>query len=299
MDHRFTTEAKAKRRGFVIVLVFIAAIAALVMAFFAHRGSLDVFSSAGPIASQERSLIIFALSLSLVVIIPVFSLTFFIAWKYRATNTKARYNPEWDHNRIAETIWWAIPTLLIGVLAATAWQSSHALEPSKPLVSSHQTLKVQVVALQWRWLFIYPEQGVASINSLPMPVNTPVQFEITADAPMNSFWIPKLGGQIYAMTGMSTHLNLMATQPGDYRGSSANISGSGFASMNFLAHATDKSSFDAWAQTASKSEPLTADSYAKLALPTKDASAHSYRLADKALYDSIVMKYMHGSGGTH
>jgi cytochrome o ubiquinol oxidase subunit 2 len=301
MDHRFTTEAKARRRVFVIALLALAAVATAIISYFALRGSVEVFSSAGPVASQERGLILFAMALSLVVIIPVFSLTFFIAWKYRATNTKARYNPEWDHNRVAETIWWLIPTLMIFVIAIVAWQSSHALEPSKALASNHKTLKVQVVAMQWRWLFIYPEQGVASMNALPMPVDTPVQFDITADAPMNSFWIPKLGGQIYAMTGMSTHLNLMATHPGDYRGVSANISGSGFSDMHFIAHATDKAEFDTWVKQAKHAEPLSVDSYANLARPSKDNGVHTYRLADAGLYDTVVMKYMHdmNNGGTH
>ena len=176
---------------------------------------------------------IFAALLSLVVVIPVFAMTIYIVWRYRESNQKAKYSPDWDHNSKVETIWWLIPTLLIVVLSVVTWNSSHSLDPFKPIKSSVKPLRVQVIALQWKWLFIYPEQGVASTNILELPVDRPINFEVTADAPMNSFWIPQLGGQIYAMAGMSTQLHLMASEAGTYAGASANLSGKGFAKMKF------------------------------------------------------------------
>jgi cytochrome o ubiquinol oxidase subunit 2 len=298
MDHRITPEAAAMRRRFVLFLVVLGIVAIGVVSCFALRGSMDIFSSAGPIAAKERDLIVFASILSLIVIIPVFGLTFFIAWKYRETNTHAKYEPDWDHNIVAETIWWLIPILIISVLAVVTWQSTHALDPSKSIASSTKPLNVQVVALQWRWLFLYPDQGVASMDYLALPTNTPVHFQITSDAPMNSFWIPKLGGQIYAMAGMSTTLNLMASETGDYRGSSANISGSGFADMDFIAHASSAGDFSSWIAQTKQSRPLDFKAYQQLAKPTNASGRYTYALADKSLYDTIMMQYMHSQGGT-
>jgi cytochrome o ubiquinol oxidase subunit 2 len=195
--------------------------------------NIEVFNPKGSIAEKQRNLIIFASLLSLLVIIPVYILTFTFLFKYRETNKKARYTPDWDHNRIYETIWWGIPIAVILLLSIVTWNSTHALDPYKPLSSSEKPLDIQVVALQWKWLFIYPEQNVATVNYVQIPVNRPVTFTITSDAPMNSLWIPQLGGQIYAMSGMSTQLHLIANHAGSYNGSSANISGEGFAGMRF------------------------------------------------------------------
>jgi cytochrome o ubiquinol oxidase subunit 2 len=174
------------------------------------------------------------------------------------------------------------------------WRSSHQLDPRVALVSDKKALTVQVVALQWRWLFLYPEQGVASLNYVQMPINRPVHFEITADAPMNSFWIPKLGGQIYAMAGMETQLNLMASQTGEYRGSSANLSGAGFAGMDFTARAVSQDSFDRWAASAKRNPPLNYTGYQLLARPSSDASEATYTLPNTQLFSAIMMPYMDG-----
>jgi cytochrome o ubiquinol oxidase subunit 2 len=234
----------------------------------------------------------------LIVVIPVFVLTFGIAWKYRASNTKAKYSPDWDHNRTAETIWWLIPTAIIGVLAIITWQSSHDLDPYKALDSARKPVTVQVVALQWKWLFIYPEQGIASVNMLEFPEDTPVNFEITGDAPMNSFWIPQLGGQVYAMAGMTTKLHLMADKPGNYDGSSANLSGQGFAGMRFTAKAVTQADFDAWTTSMRRSPTaLTTSEYNNLAKPSENNAVKSYVATEPDLYDRIIMKYMMPSPG--
>jgi cytochrome o ubiquinol oxidase subunit 2 len=213
----------------------------------------------------------------LIVVIPVFILIIFMAWHYREGNTKAKYTPNWEHSKMEELVWWSIPLEIVLVLAALTWSSTHALDPAKPLVSTERPLTVQVVALPWKWLFIYPEQGVASVNELALPVNRPVEFKITADAPMNSFWIPALGGQMYAMTGMTTALHLMASKAGDYPGRSANYSGEGFAQMQFTAKAMSDADFAAWVTHAQQSnDVLTSDSYSALRQPSDAAIVNTY-----------------------
>lgn len=281
------------------ILGIIIALAAIALAaWFIGGHNLAVLNPKGEIAEKQQQLIIYSTVLMSLVVIPVFLLTFGIAWRYRASNKKATYSPELAGNRWAELVWWLIPTIIIGALSVVAWKSSHDLDPYKPLVSDKKPLKVQVIALQWKWLFIYPEQNIASVNYLAIPTDTPIDFTITADAPMNSFWIPQLGGQVYAMSGMSTQLHLIANEAGDYRGSSANISGEGFADMTFTTHATSSHDFAAWVQSAAASpEKLTQATYAELAKPSKATKITNYAAPDETLYDTVVAKYMsHGEG---
>lgn len=253
----------------------------------------------GPVAEKERNLILFAAGLSLFVVIPVFSMAIFIAWKYRESNEKAIYQPEYDHSRIAETLWWVIPGVLITILSVVAWNSSHTLDPYRPLASKVKPLNVQVVALDWKWLFIYPQQGIASVNRLEIPVNTPINFEITSDAPMNSFWIPQLGGQIYAMPGMSTQLHLAASKMGSYNGYSANISGVGFAGMHFKTDAVSNAQFDDWVyQNAWAPSHLTLAAYTRLSKPSLNNPVSYYSVVNRNLYDTIVEKYMAPASST-
>lgn len=247
----------------------------------------------GTIAQQQYDLLIFASLLSLVVVVPVFILTGFIVWRYRESNKKATYKPEWGGNLLLEFVWWGIPIILIGILAVVTWHSSHTLDPFRPITSDKKPLRIQVVALQWKWLFIYPDQGVASVNYARIPVDRPVQFELTSDAPMNSFWVPQLGGQVYAMSGMSTKLHLQASTAGTYDGSSANISGAGFADMRFVVEATSQHNVDTWvAYTKKTAAPLTLQSYSTLAQPSITYAKPVYALQDKNLYTSIIDKYM-------
>ena len=232
--------------------------------------------------------------LAAIVIIPVFIMLFGFAWRYREGGSKkARYSPEFATHKLVETIWWGVPIIIIGILSVLTWTSSHDLDPFKPLVSSKKAITVQVVALQWKWLFLYPEQHVATVNYLVIPTDRPVSFQITSDAPMNSFWIPQLGGQVYAMSGMTTQLQLIANKPGDYYGSSANISGNGFAGMHFMTHAVSDTDFGQWShKTAAGGTMLSQEEYDALAKPSIDNPIVNYANYDKALFDSIVSKYM-------
>jgi cytochrome o ubiquinol oxidase subunit II len=263
---------------------------------YLHGVNIPVLEPAGPIALQERSIIIITVLLCAIVVIPVFVLLFFFAWKYRANSpeTHIHHRPEWDHASIAvEFAWWLIPTAIIAVLSVILWQSAHTLDPYKPLPGP-TPLTVDVVALDWKWLFIYPSQGIASVNLLEIPTNVPVTFEITADAPMNSFWIPQLGGQIMAMPGMVTELNLEASRNGSYNGFSANVSGDGFAGMAFTTKSVSGSDFNAWVQSVqdSSSTPLTSTAYEALAKPSEYAPISFYSSVDPSLYENIVMSYI-------
>lgn len=256
--------------------------------------SLDiaVLNPKGWIAMKERNLFITASLLMLIVVVPVLILTLFFAWKYRSSNAKATYTPDWEHSHLAESLWWGIPLVIIIVLAVITWRSSHELDPYKPIATGKKPIEIQVVALQWKWLFIYPEQGIATVNFVQFPEQTPIHFEITADAPMNSFWIPQLGGQIYAMSAMRTHLHLIANEIGTFKGVSANFSGKGFAGMTFTAQASSQKGFDQWVKSVKKfSQRLTFDAYQSLAKPSEDNPVTSYILVQKDLFDRILMKY--------
>lgn len=255
-------------------------------------GDVPVLHTKGIIAHEERDLMTISTLLMLIVVIPVFVLGILFTWKYRAQNKKANYDAEWDESALAEGIWWGIPFLIVTVLAVIAWKSTHALDPYKP-IGDTKPLKIQVVALQWKWLFIYPEQKIASVNVVQFPEKTPVHFELTSDAPMNSFWVPQLSGQIFAMSGMKTQLHLMADGIGDYRGSSANISGTGFAGMTFMAESRSQADFDNWVDNARKSsKSLHMETYKELAKPSENDPISFYSVEDDGLFDWIVMKYM-------
>lgn len=276
--------------GTIICLVFaLCAGAVLYLSDF----NVAVLNPKGWIAGEQKELIIVATLLMLVVVIPVFVLTAYIAWRYREGNKGARFDPDWDHSKGLELLWWAVPAAIITVLSVITWQSSHALDPFKPLDSGKQPLKVQVIATQWQWLFIYPEQKTAVKNQLYLPVDTPVEFSITSDAPMNSFWIPNLGGQIYAMPGMATKLHLIAEKPGQFPGQSANISGEGFAGMKFDVFAISKSDFGALPELAAATgQTLDWPGYQELARPITDSKVVLYSLGDQAIFDKVIAKYM-------
>jgi cytochrome o ubiquinol oxidase subunit II len=252
-----------------------------------------VLNPAGEIAAQERDLLLLTVVLGLLVIIPVYIMLFTFAWRFRESNKKAKYSPDVTGNRWLETIWWGIPGIIILTLSVITWNTSHSLDPHKSIEHSKAPLNIQVIALDWKWLFIYPQQKVASVNWVQLPVDTPVTFYITADAPMNSFWIPQLAGQIYAMPGMSTQLHLIADKTGSFEGSSANLSGKGFAGMRFTAKAGDDKEFANWLLTARHS-PRTLDyaAYTTLAKPSQNDSVNLYSSVEPDLYDKVVLKYM-------
>jgi cytochrome o ubiquinol oxidase subunit 2 len=206
---------------------------------------IALFNPKGFIAQQERDLVITAVLLMLIVVVPVLTMIFFVAWKYRASNKSAKYTPNWDRSRAIAALRFGLPATIIISLAFITWHTSHKLDPRKPIQSASNSMTIQVVALQWKWLFIYPQQNIATLNYVQFPEKTSVHFDLTADGLMNSFWIPQLGGQMYAMAGMSTELNLMANDVGEYSGSAAEINGKGFAGMRFVAESSSKSDFDA------------------------------------------------------
>jgi cytochrome o ubiquinol oxidase subunit 2 len=250
---------------------------------------IAVLAPKGYIGLEERNLLLIIQALMLLVVIPVYLFTFIFSWRYRAQNKKAKYDPDLVDNRTAEYFWWGIPTILTLGIAILTYVKTDQLDPYKPIPSDKPHKTIQVVALQWKWLFIYPEEQVASVNFLQIPVGTPIRFEITADAPMNSFWIPHLGGQIYAMPGMKTLLHLIADEAGDFRGSSANLSGEGFSGMHFVTRASSQEEFERWVGDAKGSAQVM--SYADLAKPSKDNAPATYQF-EPGLFDQIVMKYM-------
>jgi cytochrome o ubiquinol oxidase subunit 2 len=276
----------------IAALLIVGAIIVGVMALL--KGvNIDVLNPQGEIARKEYQLIMFTLLLSLVVVIPVFVMLAVFSLRYRESNKRAAYRPNWDGSRLLEAIWWGIPCVIIVILGVVTWQSTHELDPYKDLESSVTPVNVQVVSLQWKWLFIYPDQQIATVNELIIPEKTPINFTITSDAPMNAFWIPSLGSQVYAMSGMSTKLRLIADRTGEYRGSSTNISGTGFADMNFMAKSRTQADFDAWVrQTKRLDTALDETTYRALAMPGVQDEPLYYTLQDVDLYDKIIMKYM-------
>jgi cytochrome o ubiquinol oxidase subunit II len=269
-----------------------------IIAWYLHDKNFAVLNPGGSVAAKERNLMVVTALLGLLVIVPVYIMLFSFAWRYREGNKKAKFSPELSGNRWLEAIWWGIPAAIIMVLSIITWNSSHALDPHKALpVAGKPAITIQVVALDWKWLFIYPKQNVASVNWLQLPVGTPVNFIVTADAPMNSFWIPQLGSQIYAMPGMSTQLHLLADKAGYYQGSSANISGRGFAGMRFMARAGSDKEFGTWLQAARRSPlALSAGAYRNLAKQSENNPVAIYSSVEPSLYDKVVLKYMTPGG---
>ena len=277
-----------------LALIILLAISFVTVAgWYISTLSIDILNPKGIIATKQYNLLVFTTLLGLIVVIPVFIMAILIAWRYRESNQNAHYTPDASTNKLAETIWWGIPIVLILILSIVTWTSTHDLDPHKPLQSDTPAINIQVVALDWKWLFIYPDQNIATVNFVQFPVNTPVNFSITADAPMNSFWMPQLGGQIYAMAGMTTQLHIAADTPGDYRGVSANISGEGFADMKFTARASSQAEFAQWIKTVKAApEQLDMTTYSKLHEQTIAHPVTYYNRAQQGLYDTIVMKYM-------
>lgn len=282
----------SKKHKIIALGVILLAFLAITVNYFQDT-NIAVLQPAGQIGEKERNLIYFALALSLVVVIPVFFMLFYFAYKYREGNHKAKYSPDLAGSKLAEAVWWIVPTILITILAVVAWRSSYDLDPFKKIDSSVKPINIQVVSLDWKWLFIYPDQHIASVNYLQFPENTPINFELTSDSVMNSFWIPQLGSQIYCMPGMYSKLHLIADKTGTFKGSSANISGEGFADMTFNATSSSQADFNAWVASAKKSpENLDKDTYKQLAKPSRNNQHKTYSQAQEGLFATIIGKYM-------
>jgi cytochrome o ubiquinol oxidase subunit 2 len=262
--------------------------------------SRGMLNPQGQIASEQLHLFCFATLIMLIVVIPVFILIFYFSFKYRASNLKAKYRPTWAHNLYFEIIWWGIPFIIIIVLGIVTWTTSHRLSPYRPIVSKTKPVTIQVVALNWKWLFIYPKQHIATVNVIQLPIHTPVRFLITSDAPMNSFIIPQLGGQIYAMTGMQTQLHLMASKNGTYAGLSVNYSGKGFSGMRFKVHVASHKAFEHWVSTVKQSpHHLTLARYQHLRKNSQNNPAAYFSAVMPKLFQHIMNTYNHPtvSGG--
>lgn len=264
--------------------------------------NFPLLDTKGMIADSQRDLMLLGAGLSLIVVIPVFAMLFGFAWYYREGNHKADYRPQWDHSRLAESIWWGVPLILIGILSVVTWEATHRLDPFRPIAAAREPITVQVVALEWKWLFIYPDHDLATVNYLQIPKDTPVSFDITADAPMNSFWIPALGGQMYAMPGMSTKLHLIADEVGEYRGQSANLSGEGFADMHFTTKVSSVGAFEDWVETSQSAGPYLNQGAYRDVSRAGEAKPQVFAGADSDLYATIVNKYhapVNQMTGTH
>ncbi|HEY1071633.1 ubiquinol oxidase subunit II [Brevundimonas sp.] len=257
-----------------------------------------VLSPAGDIAAQQRDLLLMSVFLMLIIIIPVMMLTVFFAWKYRESNKEARYEPDWDHSTHLELVIWAAPLLIIICLGAITWSGTHLLDPYRSLdrvnkgqavAEGVEPLQVNVVAMDWKWLFIYPEYGIATVNELAAPVDRPIRFHITSTGVMNSFYIPALAGQIYAMPGMETKMNAVINRPGEYVGFSANYSGDGFSNMRFTFHGLDDAGFDRWVSgVRAAGQGLDRETYLELEKPSEKVPVIHYGSVDEGLFDAVL-----------
>jgi len=254
---------------------------------------MTLFDPKGDIGMQEKTLIVLALAIMLAVVIPVILLTLWFAWRYRETNTQATYAPRWAHSTRIEVVVWGIPCVIVAFLAVLIWRTTHSLDPYRPLQSEVAPVRVEVVAMNWKWLFIYPDLGVATVNQLAVPVDTPISFRLTAHSLMNSFFIPQLGSQVYAMPGMQTRLHLIANHAGSYDGLSSAYSGQGFSGMNFKAAAMTRADFAGWvARARASSEVLSLANYRKLEAPSVKNTPVVYASVEKGLFDAIANQYM-------
>lgn len=255
-------------------------------------------SPSGDVAAQQRDLIVISTILMLLIVVPVMVMTVWFAWRYRHTNKEATYTPEWNHSTPFELVIWTAPLLIIIALGALTWIGTHLLDPYRPLAridaqrelpADVKPLRVQVVALDWKWLFFYPDYGIASVNEMAAPVDVPINFEITASTVMNSFFVPALAGQIYAMPGMQTQLHAIINAPGDYEGFSANYSGHGFSHMRFRFAGMNGNDFDQWVDQVRASDlALSREEYLRLEKPSEREPVRHYGSAAPDLFNAIV-----------
>jgi len=250
-----------------------------------------VLDPQGPIGHSDKTILVDSVAIMLAIIVPVIVVILGFAWWYRASNLRARYRPDFAYSGQLELIVWAIPLMTIILLGGVAWIGSHDLDPAKPLGPPDATLEVEVVSLDWKWLFIYPEQHVASVNKLVIPAGVPIHFTLTSASVMNTFFIPQLGSMIYTMNGMATQLHLLADRPGTFAGLSGHYSGDGFSDMHFAVEAMAKEGFDGWiAGTRGSGQTLDAGSYAELAKQSRNVAPATYGGVAPDLFGKIVMQ---------
>ena len=291
--HRPSSNARKGRNSGL--LRWLVACAAVPAASCQQQGILD---PRGPIASAQVLLLLNSTAIMLVVVIPVILATLGFAWWYRSSNARASRSTDEGYEGRTEFVLWSIPTLIVILLGGVIWISSHQLDPRAPIPAKGNPLRVEVVALEWKWLFIYPDQGIATVNQLVIPAATPVNFRLTSATVMNSFFVPQLGSQIYTMGGMTTHLNLLADNPGEFQGFSAMFSGDGFADMRFVAKAVPAGNFDSWvAQVRGSGSALDLPGYAALAKPSLAVPPTTYRAVEPGLFERIIEQTVSGSRG--
>ncbi|PVZ87344.1 cytochrome o ubiquinol oxidase subunit II [Serratia sp. S1B] len=249
----------------------------------------------GAIGVEQRTLILTAIGLMLIVVVPVIFMTLIFAWKYRASNQTAKYTPNWAHSNKIEAVVWTIPIIIILILGTITWKTTHALDPYKPIVTDKKPMTIEVISLDWKWLFIYPEQGIATVNEIAFPKDVPVEFKVSSDSVMNSFFIPQLGGQIYAMPGMQTKLHLIGNTEGKYDGISSSYSGHGFSGMKFTAIVTPtEGDFNQWVVKV-KASPKTLDTTAdfnKLAEQSENHPVTYFSSVKPNLFQETIAKFM-------
>ncbi|MGJ8583391.1 MAG: ubiquinol oxidase subunit II [Marinosulfonomonas sp.] len=246
----------------------------------------------GTVAVIERGLLLTAAGLMMIIIVPVILLTLFFAWRYRASNTSATYSPDWEKSSVLEIFIWGIPAVMILALGTIVWKSTHRLDPYKPIPSELAATRIQAVAYDWKWLFIYPDLGIASVDEMAFPMDRPITFEITSEVGLNSFMIPELGGQIYAMAGMETKLNLWADQAGTFQGRNMQYSGDGFSDQTFEAHALDTEDFQSWVtKVQAAPQAFTAETREALKKPTTSGPVIYYNSVDANLFQTILDSY--------
>ena len=270
-------------------------------ALMAGCNQLTVLRPSGYIAEQEKDLVLLATYLMLIVIIPVIFLTLFFAWRYREKNVNATYDPTFTHSNKLEVVLWSIPIIIILILAYITYVTSHSLDPFRPLekidenrpvAAGVEPLEVQVVAMDWKWLFIYPKEGIALVNEMAAPVDRPIRFKMTATSVMNTFYIPALAGMIYVMPGMESQLNAVINKPGDYMGLSGNYSGAGFSGMKFNFKGLEQKDYDAWVEKVRSSggAQLTRADYLQLAKPSANEKVREYASVDPGLYERVRLR---------
>jgi len=258
----------------------------------AHMPVLDPH---GAVALTERDLLFTAAGLMLIVIVPVWVLTFWVCWRYRASNTAAHYMPEWSYSAGVDAVVWLVPALIVGCIGYLVWTYTHRLDPYRPIAAAVAPLEVDVVAEDWKWLFIYPRQNIATVNELVFPSERPLSLKLTSDTVMNSFYVAGLGGQIFVMAGMRTELNLKADGPAQFVGRNTQYSGAGFAGFpeqSFAVRAVTSPEFDAWVAAAKRSpDSLDAATFATLEKPSGKVPKHYYSSVEPDLFARIIAKY--------
>jgi len=255
---------------------------------FLESGVLD---PEGPVGGAIRTILLNALAIMAAIAVPTIVATLAFAWWFRASNSRARYLPNWAYSGRIELVVWSIPVLVILFLSGVIWMGSYDLDPARPLKTDVRPLNVQVVSLDWKWLFIYPDHGIASVNELVVPASTPVQFKLTSSGVMSAFFVPQLGSMIYTMNGMTTQLHLQADREGDFYGQASQFSGDGFSGMQFTLRAVSNDAFDAWVRTAQEAgAALDKDCYTRLAKPSANVSPATYRLTEANLFHLVASR---------